>query len=78
MNWSRVKLTKPSTSWSPVMIGDSVWDFEAAGRVGYPGYATRTGGLSVDELRGSGARDVFDSVAELVKRLDEVFGPAGR
>ncbi|HEY9417324.1 MAG TPA: HAD family hydrolase [Pseudonocardia sp.] len=63
---------------SPVMIGDSVWDFEAAGRVGYPGYAIRTGGFSVDELRGSGARDVFDSVAELVKRLDEVFGPAGR
>jgi hypothetical protein len=55
-----------------------VWDFEAAGRVGYPGYAIRTGGFSVDELRGSGARDVFDSVAELVKRLDEVFGPAGR
>jgi HAD superfamily hydrolase (TIGR01549 family) len=59
---------------SPVMIGDSVWDFEAAGRAGYPGYAIRTGGFAVEELRDAGARDVFDSVTELCDRLDVVFG----
>lgn len=61
---------------APVMIGDSVWDFEAARRAGYPGYAIRTGGFAVEELRESGARDVFDSVTELCERLDEVFDAA--
>ena len=59
----------------PVVIGDSVWDFEAAGRAGYMGYAIRTGGFSVDELRGAGARDVFDSIPDLHKRLDEGWEP---
>jgi HAD superfamily hydrolase (TIGR01549 family) len=59
---------------SPVMIGDSVWDFEAAGRAGFPGYAVRTGGFSVEELRQAGARDVFESIAGLLDRVDEVFG----
>ncbi|MDQ2707642.1 MAG: HAD family phosphatase [Actinomycetota bacterium] len=62
---------------SAVVIGDSVWDFEAAGRAGYAGYAIRTGGFSVDELRGAGARDVFESIPQLHKRLDEVLGPTG-
>jgi HAD superfamily hydrolase (TIGR01549 family) len=62
---------------SPVMIGDSVWDFEAAGRAGFPGYAVRTGGFSVEELRQAGARDVFESIAELLERVDEVFGSGG-
>jgi HAD superfamily hydrolase (TIGR01549 family) len=62
---------------SPVVIGDSVWDFEAAGRAGYPGYAIRTGGFSVDELCDAGARAVFNSVTELRERLDEVIGAAG-
>jgi HAD superfamily hydrolase (TIGR01549 family) len=59
---------------SPVMIGDSVWDFEAAGRAGHPGYAIRTGGFSVEELRSAGALDVFDSVVELHQQLDQVLG----
>jgi phosphoglycolate phosphatase-like HAD superfamily hydrolase len=62
---------------SPFVIGDSVWDFEAAGRAGFPGYAIRTGGFSVDELREAGAREVFESVTELHERLDEVIGHAG-
>jgi len=62
---------------SPVVVGDSVWDFEAAGRVGYPGYAIRTGGFSPEELRQAGAREVFESVTELRERLDEVFGTGG-
>jgi HAD superfamily hydrolase (TIGR01549 family) len=61
---------------SAVVIGDSVWDFQAARRAGYVGYAVRTGGFSVDELRGAGARDVFQSVSELHEHLDHVLGAA--
>ena len=53
-----------------VVVGDSVWDFEAAGRAGYPGYAIRTGGFSVEELEHAGADEVFDAVTDLVDALD--------
>jgi HAD superfamily hydrolase (TIGR01549 family) len=56
---------------SAVLVGDSIWDFAAAGRLGVPGYAVRSGGFSVDELRDSGAREVFDSPAQLLERIDE-------
>jgi HAD superfamily hydrolase (TIGR01549 family) len=59
---------------SAVMIGDSVWDFEAAGRAGYPGYAVRTGGFAPDELTGAGALAVYESVPELHEQLDRVLG----
>jgi HAD superfamily hydrolase (TIGR01549 family) len=52
-----------------LVVGDSVWDFEAAHRAGYAGYAVRTGGFSVDELREAGAREVFESVPELRDHL---------
>ncbi|MEK6440765.1 HAD family hydrolase [Pseudonocardia sp. T1-2H] len=55
---------------SAVVVGDSVWDFEAAGRAGFPGYAIRTGGFSVEELEESGAKEVFDSLPELREQLD--------
>jgi phosphoglycolate phosphatase-like HAD superfamily hydrolase len=55
---------------SAVVVGVSVWDFEAAGRAGYPGYAIRTGGFSVEELEESGAKEVFDSLPELREQLD--------
>lgn len=53
-----------------VVVGDSVWDFEAAGRAGYPGYAIRTGGFSAAELEDSGAHEVFDSITDLGDALD--------
>lgn len=52
-----------------LVVGDSVWDFEAAHRAGYAGYAIRTGGFSVDELREAGALEVFESVPELRDHL---------
>jgi phosphoglycolate phosphatase-like HAD superfamily hydrolase len=55
---------------SAVVVGDSVWDFEAAGRAGYSGYAIRTGGFSVEELKESGAKEVFDSLPQLREQLD--------
>lgn len=55
---------------APVVIGDSVWDFAAARRAGYPGYALRTGGFSPEELRESGALAVYESLVELREDLD--------
>jgi HAD superfamily hydrolase (TIGR01549 family) len=53
-----------------VMIGDSTWDFVAAGKAGVASLAVRTGGFSVEELKHAGAADVFDSLVELRQRLD--------
>ena len=54
-----------------VMIGDSTWDVEAAGRAGIETLAVMTGGFSADELRNAGATRVFESVDELRERLAE-------
>jgi HAD superfamily hydrolase (TIGR01549 family) len=54
-----------------VMIGDSPWDCIAAGRLGIPTLAVRTGGFSVDELAQAGAGMVFHDLVELRGRLDE-------
>ncbi|HUA03724.1 MAG TPA: HAD family hydrolase [Solirubrobacteraceae bacterium] len=54
-----------------VMVGDTTWDVEAAGKVGVPTLAVRTGGFGVDELEAAGAAAVFESVTELCRRLDE-------
>lgn len=59
---------------SAVVIGDSVWDFRAAGSAGQVGYAIRTGGFSEAELREAGAREVFDSLPELHQALDRILG----
>jgi HAD superfamily hydrolase (TIGR01509 family) len=45
-----------------VMVGDSVWDCEAAKRAGIETLAVLTGGFSEDELREAGAAEVFDSL----------------
>ena len=48
-----------------VMVGDSVWDVEAAKRAGVPTLAVLTGGFSEAELREAGASQVVESIAEL-------------
>jgi HAD superfamily hydrolase (TIGR01509 family) len=48
-----------------VMVGDSIWDCEAAKRAGVPAVAVLTGGFSAAELRAAGAACVFESVEEL-------------
>jgi HAD superfamily hydrolase (TIGR01509 family) len=53
-----------------VMVGDTTWDVEAAGRAGVRTVAVRTGGFGHDELEEAGAVVIFESVAELCKRLD--------
>jgi HAD superfamily hydrolase (TIGR01509 family) len=54
-----------------VMIGDTVWDVEAAGRAGVRAIGVLSGGVSEAELRGAGAVAVYDDVAALLRELDE-------
>src|SRR5215218_192564 len=53
-----------------VMVGDTTWDVEAAGRAGIQSVTVRTGGFSAAELRDAGAVAVFDSIEELREALD--------
>ena len=50
-----------------VMVGDSVWDCEAAARASIDMVAVRTGGFGADELRDAGAAEVFDSLDGIVE-----------
>jgi HAD superfamily hydrolase (TIGR01549 family) len=54
-----------------VMVGDSTWDCEAAGRAGIETVAVLTGGFSEAELRESGAAVVFQSIPELRERVGQ-------
>lgn len=54
-----------------VMIGDSVWDMLAAGRMGVACIGVRSGGISEAELRDAGAEIVYDDPADLVEHLDD-------
>jgi HAD superfamily hydrolase (TIGR01549 family) len=58
---------------SAVMVGDTRWDIEAAGKAGIETVALITGGWSKQELREAGAAAVFESLDELRKRLDETL-----
>ncbi|WP_375384300.1 HAD family hydrolase [uncultured Microbacterium sp.] len=54
-----------------VMIGDSVWDVEAANRAGVKSIGVLAGGYSEDELLSAGASAVYDDVADLLEKLDQ-------
>ena len=48
-----------------VVVGDSVWDCQAAGRIGLPCVAVRTGGFGEQELIHNGAARVYDELDQL-------------
>jgi HAD superfamily hydrolase (TIGR01509 family) len=54
-----------------VMVGDSTWDCEAAGRAGISTVSVLTGGFSDAELRDAGAVAVYHSIVELTDSMDE-------
>jgi HAD superfamily hydrolase (TIGR01549 family) len=67
----KAALEKADSDGDALLIGDTVWDVEAAKRAGVETLAVLTGGFSEQELRDAGARDVFTSVEELRKSLAE-------
>jgi HAD superfamily hydrolase (TIGR01549 family) len=65
----KAALEKADGDGEAILIGDTVWDVEAAKRAGVETLAVLTGGFSEQELRDAGARDVFTSVEELRQSL---------
>ena len=59
-----------------VMVGDTKWDVEAASRAGIRTIGVTTGGWWRGELLDAGAVAVYESVDELIHRLEET--PLGR
>jgi HAD superfamily hydrolase (TIGR01509 family) len=56
---------------SSVVIGDSVWDVEAAKRAGMPAIVVRSGGFGDDELREAGAIAIYDTPGDLARALGD-------
>ncbi|GAA2028693.1 HAD family hydrolase [Terrabacter terrae] len=52
-----------------VMVGDSVWDVEAAKKAGMPAIVVRSGGFGDDELERAGAIAIFDTPGDLAESL---------
>jgi phosphoglycolate phosphatase-like HAD superfamily hydrolase len=53
------------------LVGDKKWDIEAAAKLGVPTVCVLTGGWSRQELLDAGAVQVYESVDELRRKLDE-------
>ena len=60
-----------------VMIGDSVWDVEAANRQGIPTIGLLTGGSGYQELVDAGAIAIYRDCADLLEHLDDALERAG-
>jgi HAD superfamily hydrolase (TIGR01509 family) len=54
-----------------VVVGDSVWDVEAAKRAGMPAIVVRSGGFGDDELRDAGAVALYDTPGDLAGALGD-------
>ena len=68
----RAALDKGDTEASDaVMLGDTPWDCEAAKRAGVATVALLTGGFAEQELTDAGAVAVFESIPELLERIEE-------
>jgi phosphoglycolate phosphatase-like HAD superfamily hydrolase len=72
----RAALARVSGGGPAVLVGDSTWDCEAAGRAGVESIALLTGGFGEAELRDAGAACVFESIADLLDRIADT--PLGR
>lgn len=60
-----------------VMVGDTRYDFEAAGQAGVGGIGVATWVYDQDTLRAAGARAAYADVADLLAHLDEALAGAG-
>lgn len=54
-----------------VMVGDSIWDIEAAARAEVQSIGVLSGGTGAAELADAGSRGVFDDVAALFEQVEE-------
>jgi HAD superfamily hydrolase (TIGR01509 family) len=63
------KIGEPADAPS-VVVGDSIYDVEAAKNAGMPAVVVRSGGFGDDELRDAGAVAIYDTPADLTAALD--------
>jgi phosphoglycolate phosphatase-like HAD superfamily hydrolase len=56
-----------------LVIGDTVWDVEAARNCGFPCVTVLTGGVSDAELREAGALDVRENPAAITTDLGDLL-----
>jgi phosphoglycolate phosphatase-like HAD superfamily hydrolase len=54
-----------------VLVGDTVWDVEAADKAGVRCVALTCGGIGEPDLRRAGAVEVYDDPADLLAHLDD-------
>jgi HAD superfamily hydrolase (TIGR01509 family) len=54
-----------------LVVGDTVWDVESAGRLGIKCVGVLTGGATREQLEDAGAVAVYEDVADLLEHLDE-------
>ena len=73
-----VALEKVDGDRPALLIGDSTWDCEAAGRAGIATVGLLTGGFSEQELTEAGAARVYSRLADLIDDLDDVLSLARR
>lgn len=59
-----------------VLVGDTVWDVEAAAKAGMPCIGVLSGGIPAAELRAAGAVEIYRDAAELLEKIDS--SPLGR
>src|SRR3954462_13098680 len=67
----RAAMDKAGTD-SALMIGDTTWDCEAAGRAGIQAVAVLTGGFAASELSEAGAVAVYFGLADLREKLGDL------
>lgn len=54
-----------------IVLGDTPWDAEAAGKLGIPVIGLTSGGWKADDLRAAGCVEVWQDPADLLLHLDE-------
>ena len=54
-----------------LVVGDTGWDVEAAGKLGLGVVCVLTGGSTREQLEDAGAIAVYEDVSELLDHLDE-------
>ena len=62
---AKVPPTRPDEA---IVVGDTPWDAEAAGRAGIPMIGFRSGGFADSELTGAGAFALYDGARDLLAR----------
>ncbi len=58
-----------------IVVGDAVWDIQAAAARGRASIGVLTGGISEAELRSAGATFVYGDTADLLAHLDDIISP---